>query len=193
MNPQLFEKFLSDSQRELESRTQSQKVRTFIDWCNRNGLEEIVLRLSSEEKGGWSKNYSLTFTTSRIIVNKKKFSTKFVDLGYAAGLAPYPYFVLLEKRDYSKIKEDAAATPEVLAREPNAYHIWYFQIQEFILKHGMRMLGRNITSNFLSITTSAPDNKRFDYTLPISKNGDYDKIHYWLRVALPQNCSIKNS
>jgi hypothetical protein len=192
MNPQIFERFLSDSQKELQGAAQNQKVRAFIDWCDRNGFEEIILRLSSEDRGGWSNNYSLTFTNKRIIVNKKKFATKFFDLGYAAGLAAYPYFVLLEKRDYSKVKDDASKTPQALSQELNSYQVWYSQIDEFILKPGMRMLGKHVTSNYLTIITDDPNSRRYDYTLPISKNGDTDKMRYWLRVTLPQNCSIKS-
>ena len=49
-----------------------------------------MLRLSSESRGGWGENTFLDFTTKRIIISKKEFFRKFLDLGYVAGMAPYP-------------------------------------------------------------------------------------------------------
>ena len=68
MNPNAFESFLNKFRGMLDEKSDSEKIKFFIDWCNQNGMEEIILRLSSEAKGGWSKNFYLDFTTSRIII-----------------------------------------------------------------------------------------------------------------------------
>ncbi len=87
MDPGLFDKFLKESKKRLnDKKSDSEKVRLFIDWCINNNYEEVILRISSEEKGGWAGNYFLDFTTNRVIVTKKSFLTKFADLGYVARL-----------------------------------------------------------------------------------------------------------
>ena len=111
MDSGLFDKFLKESKKRLNGKSDSEKVRVFIDWCLKNNYEEVILRISSEEKGGWARNYILDFTTSRIIVNKKSFLTKFADVGYVAGLAPYPYLVLLKDSNPSKIRSQATTSP----------------------------------------------------------------------------------
>ena len=117
MDSGLFDKFLKESKKRLNGKSDSEKVRVFIDWCLKNNYEEVILRISSEEKGGWARNYILDFTTSRIIVTKKSFLTKFADLGYVAGLAPYPYLVLLKDSNPSKIRSQATTSPEAAFEE----------------------------------------------------------------------------
>jgi hypothetical protein len=80
MDSRLFDSFLKDSGGMLNGKSDPEKIRVFIDWCLKNGYEEIILRISSEEKGGWARNYFLDFTTKRIIVTKKSFLTKFAGL-----------------------------------------------------------------------------------------------------------------
>ena len=88
MTPIEFEQFLKFSKDGLSDKSNSEKIRSFIEWCKKNNMEEIILRLSSEDKGGWGKNCFLDFTTTRMIVSKKNFFRKFGDLGYIAGIAP---------------------------------------------------------------------------------------------------------
>src|ERR671930_1790994 len=116
MNSELFEKFLMESKKALTGKSDSEKVRTFIDWCIENNCEEVILRISSEEKGGWARNLFLDFTTNRIIVTKKGFLTKFADVGYVAGLAPYPYLVLVKDSKSSSTKAKATSSPEELLK-----------------------------------------------------------------------------
>src|SRR5919108_618578 len=147
--------------------------------------------LISDEKGGWSRNYFLNFTTSRIIVTKKSFLTKFADLGYVAGLAPYPYRVLLKDSNSSNIKTRATSSPEELL-ERESFYIWYSDISEFVLRKGIEtlvanMFGRAIVSNFLHIKTSS--GKEYNFTLPVNKNGTYEQIRFWIGVVLPSFCS----
>jgi hypothetical protein len=191
MDSGLFDKFLKESKKRLNGKSDSEKVRVFIDWCLKNNYEEIVLRISSEEKGGWARNYILDFTTSRIIVTKKSFLTKFVDVGYVAGLAPYPYLVLLKDSNPSKIRSQATTSPEQLLKKQQSFYIWYSDIAEFVLRKGTEtlvtnMFGRAIVSNFLSIKTSSGEGYKF--TLPVNKNGTYEQIRFWMGVVLPSFC-----
>jgi hypothetical protein len=191
MDSGLFDKFLKESKKRLNGKSDSEKVRVFIDWCLKNNYEEVILRISSEEKGGWARNYLLDFTTSRIIVTKKSFLTKFVDLGYVAGLAPYPYLVLLKDSNSSKkIHSRATSSLEELLKR-QGFSIWYSDIVEFELRKGIEtlvtnMFGRAIVSNFLRIKTS--NGKEYNFTLPVNKNGTYEHIRFWIGVVLPSFC-----
>jgi len=191
MDSGLFDKFLKESKKRLNGKSDSEKVRVFIDWCLKNNYEEIVLRISSEEKGGWARNYILDFTTSRIIVTKKSFLTKFVDVGYVAGLAPYPYLVLLKDSNPSKIRSQATTSPEQLLKKQQSFYIWYSDIAEFVLRKGTEtlvtnMFGRAIVSNFLSIKKTSGED--YNFTLPVNKNGTYEQIRFWMGVVLPSFC-----
>lgn len=191
MDSGLFDKFLKESKKRLNGKSDSEKVRVFIDWCLKNNYEEIVLRISSEEKGGWARNYILDFTTSRIIVTKKSFLTKFVDVGFVAGLAPYPYLVLLKDSNPSKIRSQATTSPEQLLKKQQSFYIWYSDIAEFVLRKGTEtlvtnMFGRAIVSNFLSIKKSSGED--YNFTLPVNKNGTYEQIRFWMGVVLPSFC-----
>lgn len=189
MDSKLFDKFVKDSKRNLnEKKSDWEKIRIFIDWCVKNGYEEVILRISSEEKGGWARNHFLDFTTNRIIITKKSFITKFADLGYVAGLAPYPYLVLLKQQSSSNIRSQATLSPEELVKKKQGFSIWYSDIAEFVLRKGIEtvvtnMFGRAIVSNFLRIKTSS--GKEYNFTLPVNKNGTYEQIRFWLGVVLP--------
>jgi hypothetical protein len=192
MNQIEFEQFLKFAEEEaLSAKSYSEKIQDFILWCKKNNFEEIILRLSSEEKGGWSKNFCLDFTTTRIIVSKKNFLNKFVDLGYVAGLAPIPYMILskkiIKRSDVKKQHNDPLEY--IIKRDRSNYYIPYSDIQQFIIRKGIEttvtnMVGTMIMKNFLKIKTV---NKTYDFTLPVNKNGKFEQIHFWLSVVLPVN------
>jgi hypothetical protein len=191
MNQFEFEQFLRFADEEaLSAKSDSEKIQDFILWCKKNNFEEIILRLGSEEKGGWSKNFSLDFTTTRIILSKKRFLNKFVDLGYVAGLAPIPYMILSKKIKRSYVKKQYNDPPEdIIKRDRSNYYIPYSDIQQFIIRKGIEttvtnMVGTMIMKNFLTIKTV--DNT-YDFTLPVNKNGKFEHIHFWLSVVLPVN------
>jgi hypothetical protein len=191
MDSVLFDKFLKESKKRLNGKSDSEKVRVFIDWCVKSDYEEVILRISSEGKGGWARNYFLDFTTNRIIVTKKSFLTKFADLGYVAGLAPYPYLALLKNTNSSNIRSQTTSSPEELVKREEAFSIWYSDIAEFVLRKGIEtlvtnMFGRAIVSNFLRIKTSS--GKEYNFTLPVNKNGTYEQIRFWIGVILPSFC-----
>lgn len=183
-----FEQFLKFAEDHLSDKSDSQKIQTFISWCKKSGIEEVILRLSSENKGGWGKNFFLDFTTSRIIVSKKKFMRKFVDVGYIAGMAPFPYMLLSKNLKLSDLRKGSVINPEdTLGRDSSNFFIPYSEIQEVIIRKGVEsivtnMLGSMITRNFLTVKTSS---KKYDYGLPVNKNGTFEQIHYWLGVVMP--------
>jgi hypothetical protein len=196
MNRNNFELFLQDFKEDLEKKSDSEKIKLFMDWCNQNRMEEIILRLSSEAKGGWSKNLYLDFTTSRIIITKKSFVTRFADLGYVAGLAPYPYLLILKNSDTSKIRKQALYTAdELVSSESFSDYIWYSDIEEIVFRKGIEtavanMFGRAIVANFLTIKASR--SKEYYFILPVNKNGAYEQVHFWVSTVLPSNCRLDN-
>ena len=191
MEPFEFEQFLKLAEDNgLSSKSDSEKIKDFILWCKKKNIEENLLRLSSEEKGGWSRNFSLDFTTTRIIISKKSFLKKFVDMGYVAGIAPFPYMVLSKKlKRFDVKKQYKNSLTDIINRDKSNYYIWYSDIQEFIIRKGIEttitnMVGTMIMKNFITIKTV---NKTYDFTLPVNKNGKFEQIHFWLSVILPFN------
>jgi len=183
-----FEQFLKFAEDHLSDKSDPEKIQTFISWCKKNGIEEVILRLSSENKGGLGKNFFLDFTTSRIIVSKKKFMRKFVDVGYTAGMAPFSYTLLSKNLKLSDLRKGSVINPEdILGKDRSNFFIPYSEIQEVIIRKGLEsivtnMLGSIITRNFLTVKTSS---KKYDYGLPVNKNGRFEQIHYWLGVIMP--------
>ena len=193
MKPEQFAKFLEYSKNVLVAKSDSEKVMFFIDWCNHNDIEETIIRLSSETKGGWGNNLQLDFTTSRIIISRKGFLRKFIDLGYVAGMAPYPYLLLKNKLKESDISSDSCViSPEsILKHDQWNFYIEYSKINDFILRKGIEttvtnMIGRMIQSNFMTIRSQ---NKMYNFALPVNKNGNYEQIIFWLGVVVPFNIS----
>lgn len=193
MKPEQFAKFLEYSKNVLVAKSDSEKVMFFIDWCKHNDIEETIIRLSSETKGGWGNNLQLDFTTSRIIISRKGFLRKFIDLGYVAGMAPYPYLLLKNKLKESDISSDSCAiSPEsILKHDQWNFYIEYSKINDFILRKGIEttvtnMIGRMIQSNFMTIRSQ---NKMYNFALPVNKNGNYEQIIFWLGVVVPFNIS----
>src|SRR5919202_4848772 len=189
-----FEQFLRFAgEHSLQSKSDAEKIQTFMSWTKSSGFEEVIIRLSSENKGGLGNNFLLDFTTHRIIISKKKFVRKFVDVGYIAGMAPFPYMLVSkQKLKLSDLKKrPIIIDPEHNLKEHNSsnFFIPYSEIQEIIIRKGVEsvvtnMLGSMITTNFLTINTSSNTS---DYRLPVSKNGTFEQIHYWLSVVVPAN------
>ena len=193
MKPIEFEQFLKFAEDHLSNKSDSQKIQAFTSWCKKNNTEEVILRLSSEDKGGWGKNFFfLDFTTSRIIVSKKRFLRKFLDLGYVAGMAPLPYMIFSKKLKSSNIRKQALINPAtILDNNSSNFFISYSDIQEIVIRKGTEnivrnMLGTMITRNFLTIKTAS---KTYNYVLPANKNGTFEEIYYWLSIVLPVKVS----
>jgi hypothetical protein len=190
--PEQFAKFLDHSKDILVTKSDPEKVLFFIDWCKSHDIEETILRLSSETKGGWGKNLQLDFTTTRIIVSRKAVVRKFVDLGYVAGMAPYPYLLLKNKlRESDFSSKSCVINPRTLLEDPSNFYIEYSKIDAFILRKGIEttvtnMIGRMIQSNFITIHSQT---KVYEFTLPVNKNGNYEQIVFWLGVVVPVSIS----
>ena len=187
-----FERFLRFAgEHSLQTKSDAKKVQTFMSWCKSSGFEEVIIRLSSESKGGWGNNFLLDFTTDRIIISKKKFIRKFVDLGYIAGMAPFPYMLVSKQKpkpsDLKKCVIIINSKRNLNADRSSNLFIPYSEIQEIIIRKGVEsvvtnMLGSMITTNFLTINTSSIIH---EYRLPVSKNGTFEQIHYWLSAVVP--------
>jgi len=130
-----------------------------------------------------------------MIISKKNFVRKFVDLGYIAGIAPYPYKLTTKNWDMlnlSDIRKQALITPDdVLLQDSSNFYIWYSGVEEFVVRKGTEttvrnMLGTMVRVNFLTVRTS---NKTYNFAIPVRKNGTFDEIHFWLSVVLPFNVS----
>jgi hypothetical protein len=193
MKPSEFEQFLKFVEDQLSNKSDSQKIKAFTSWCKKNNTEEVILRLSSEDKGGWGKDFFfLDFTTSRIIVSKKRFLRKFLDLGYVAGMAPLPYIIFSKKLKPSNIRKQALFNPAtILDNDGSNFFISYTDIQEIVIRKGTEnivrnMLGTMITRNFLTVKTAS---KTYDFVLPANKNGTFEEIYYWLSIVLPVKVS----
>lgn len=191
MNIQEFNEFLKLTSKGREN-SDIQKIKMFIDWCNKNNHEEILLRLSSEKDAGLGDNRIIDFTTKRIIITKKSFMKKFLDVGYVAGMGPFPYIILSEKKHTSKIKDSAKLdVRKIMNKSDFEYSLDYDLVDEVIASQGSSSIVRNmfgsfITKNYLTIIA---DKKRYEYILPAKKNGDFYRMTHWLQV-LPVKVSV---
>ena len=167
---------------------------SFIDWCNNNNHEELLVRLSSEKQSGLGYNSVIDFTTKRIIITRKKLMNRIFELGFVAGLGPFPYMILSKKKQQSKIKDSAKLKIEKILQDENLeFTISYIDVQKIVIKRGSNsivrnMLGSFITKNYLTILTKT--NNKYEYVLSIKKNGDFSKMFYWMKSILPVEISL---
>ena len=166
----------------------------FIDWCNNNNHEELLVRLSSEKQSGLGYNSVIDFTTKRIIITRNKLINRIFELGFVAGLGPFPYMILSKKKQQSKIKDSAKLKIEKILQDENLeFTISYIDVQKIVIKRGSNsivrnMLGSFITKNYLTILTKT--NNKYEYVLSIKKNGDFSKMFYWMKSILPVEISF---
>ncbi|MDR4512557.1 MAG: hypothetical protein MRJ93_12730 [Nitrososphaeraceae archaeon] len=191
MNIQKFNEFLKYTNSKNQF-SDIQKIKIFMEWCNKNNYEEILLRLCSQEHEVLGNSSLLDFTTKRIISRQRSFLNKFLDLGYVAGMGPFPYMILSTKKQNSKIKNSSNFNLERILNDPNLeYSIDYDSVQEVIIDRGSNTVVRNmfgsfISKNYLSIIAK---NKTYEYILPAKKNGDFFRMSHWLKI-LPVKVSI---
>jgi hypothetical protein len=165
----------------------------FIDWCNNNNYEEILLRLNSERQGGLGYNSIIDFTNKRIIVTRKKIINRIFDIGFVAGLGPFPYMIISQKKQKSKIKDSAKLRIDKILHDQNLDCIInYTDILKIVIKRGSNsvvrnMLGSFITKNYMTIFTK---NNEYEYILPTKKNGEFYKMSYWMKSILPVQISL---
>ena len=189
LNPSEFEQFLRYSQIRSSTKSDPEKISSFIQWCKNKGIEEVILRLSTEEKNWLHENYFLDFTTSRVIISKKSFTRKILDTGFVAGMAPFPYMILVKDKKVPDFKQGISLnTSEIIRKDISNFFIRYSEIEKLYLRKGIEtivsnMLGTAISANFLTI--KATNGKEYAFRLPVSKNGSFEKICYWLENSLP--------
>ena len=170
--------------------TDSQKIREFNQLCKKYNIEPIILRLSGDIKNKINRTgYLITFTTTRIIISKKGNLKSLLDIGYIAGLGPYLYYLVSDKvnLDDIKLKNSFIHTVTSSSNSINDYYIEYNNINKIVFYNGVEtrvtnMLGSAVSDNFLKIYTKE---KNYNFIIPVKKNGDFEKIFYWLRMSLP--------
>ena len=193
MNPSEFAEFLDYNQKHSSSASDSEKISSFVEWCKNRGIEEVIIRLSTEDKNWRRNNYFLDFTTTRLIVSKKEFTRKFFDTGFIAGMAPFPYRILAKGQKIPDFKKRTLLNPsEVLRKDNSNFYIRYSEFNEVSMRRGIEttisnMLGSAISANFLII--KAANGKEYAYRLPVGKNGSFEKTYYWLNKILPVEIS----
>ena len=70
----------------------------------------------------------------------------------------------------------------------NKFYIEYNDINKLVFYHGIEtlttnMLGSAVIDNFLKIYTQKKN--PYEFIISAKKNGDYEKIFYWLKMCLP--------
>lgn len=189
-----FEEFVKSHKSKLKGLSDSEKIKIFIDWCTKYDIEELILRLSADAKGFLDASYFLDFMTRGLLMQKKAWSRKLVDPGFIAGMAPLPYRLLNDKLKINDIsKRTLAQTSNLMnhRKDSTTKYISYSQIQEIALRPGhetrvSNMFGSTLSQNFITIKTADDAHK---FSLPVSKNGSYEKIYFWLSTILPVDVS----
>jgi hypothetical protein len=189
LNSEQFRSFIKETKGRLKRLPEAEKILLFIEWCKKRKMEELILRLSSETKGGWGNNFFLDFTTDRLIISKKNFFRKFVDVGYIAGMAPYPYLILSPNIKDSEIdKRSASFDPDaILSSNARNLSIRYDEIEEMVFRRGgettvHNMMGSVVQHNFLTIKSKG---RNLQFKLPARKDGQFDKVYYWISALIP--------
>ena len=171
--------------------TNSQKIHAFSQLCKKYNIEPVVLRLSGNIKNKIKNtNYLITFTTTRVIISKKGNLKSIFDIGYIAGLGPYLYYLVSDKiknLEEIKLKNSLIQNITFNSISINEYYVEYNDINKIVFYNGVEtritnMFGSAVSDNFLKIYTKE---KQYNFIIPVKKNGDYEKILYWLRLSLP--------
>src|SRR5688500_7126288 len=90
-----FKEFLdSVNQNKKDNENIVDNLLYFIEWCNNNNYEELLVRLNSEKQGGLGYNSVIDFTTKRIIITRKRIINRIFEMGFVAGLGTFPYMIL---------------------------------------------------------------------------------------------------
>jgi hypothetical protein len=170
--------------------TNSQKIYAFNQLCKKYNIEPIILRLSGDINNKFNRTgYLITFTTTRIIISKKGNLKSLFDIGYIAGLGPYLYYLVSDKVNLEDIKLKNSLIQNVTSNSSsiNEHYIEYDNINKIVFYNGIEtrvtnMLGSAVSDNFLKINSKQ---KHYNFIIPVKKNGDYEKIFYWLRMSVP--------
>ncbi len=184
-----FNKSLKHLKNDIE-RSNSQKISIFYQLCKEHNIEPIILRLSGEIKNRFTRSgYLITFTNTRVIISEKRNLRNLLDIGYIAGLGPYLYYLLSDKVNLEDIKPKDSFVQGLSSgsNSTKEFYIHYKEIEKLIFYHGIdtlitNMLGSAVNYNFLKIHTQKT---LYNFNISAKKNGDYEKISYWLKMSLP--------
>ena len=184
----VFTNFLkSNDINKFRKKDKIERIRLFLDWCNKNNFETHLLRLSSSEKNMLRNSNFLDFTTKRIIITSKQVIRNIFDTGYIAGLSPFLYCLVDDKIKIEDYSQGSFLTINDLLGNNSSKSIFYSEITEIQFKHGLdtlvhNMLGRAIRDNYFKIHTKSLD---YTYVIPVRKNGTFEQISYWINAILP--------
>ncbi len=166
-----------------------QKIHAFYQLCDEYTVEPILSRLTGEIKNRFfQSSYLITFTNARIIISRKGLLRNFLDFGYIAGLGPFLYYIVSDKVKFDvKINNSYIADSIMDINSRNNFYINYHDIKKLVFYRGIEtmttnMLGSTLIHNVFRIFSY--DNL-YEYIISVRKNGDYEKIFYWLKLALP--------
>jgi hypothetical protein len=171
-------------------RSNSQKIGIFYELCKAHNIEPVILRLSGDIKNRFTRSgYLITFTNARVIISEKSNFRNLLDIGYIAGLGPYLYYLLSDKVDLEDIKTKDSFVQGLPSDSDSTkeFYIHYKEIEKIVFYHGIdtlitNMLGSAVNYNFLKIHTQKT---LYNFNISAKKNGDYEKIFYWLKISLP--------
>ena len=107
-------------------------------------------------------------------------------------MAPLPYALLAKDKSPDFKKGTILDPSEILRKARSILYFQYSEIEEMHLRRGLEttitnMLGTAINANFLTIKTR--EGEHLSYRLPVSKNGSFEKIYYWLNAIAPVKVS----
>ena len=184
-----FNKSLKHLKNDIE-RSNSQKIGIFYQLCKEHNIEPIILRLSGDIKNRFTRSgYLITFTNTRVIVSEKSNLRNLLDIGYIAGLGPYLYYLLSDRVNLEdiKLKDSFVQGLPSGSNSTKEFYIHYKEIEKLVFYHGIEtlitnMLGSAVNYNFLKIHTQKT---LYNFNISAKKNGDYEKILYWLKMSLP--------
>ena len=184
-----FNKSLKHLKNDIE-RSNSQKIGIFYQLCKEHNIEPVILRLSGDIKNRFTRSgYLITFTNARIIISEKSNLRNLLDIGYIAGLGPYLYYLLSDRVNLEdvKLKDSSVQGLPSGSNSTKEFYIHYKEIEKLIFYHGIdtlitNMLGSAVNYNFLKIRTQKT---LYNFNISAKKNGDYEKILYWLKMSLP--------
>ena len=113
----------------------------------------------------------------------------FFDFGYIAGLGPFLYYIVSDKRksDNIKINDSYITYPLGDLDSKNNFYINYDNIKKLVFYRGIETMTTNILGSTLkhNIFRIFSHDDLCEYIISVRKNGDYEKIFYWLKLALP--------
>ena len=150
-----LEEFLRSQGHKFDDKSDSEKIKNFVRWCNTNDCEELILRLSAQGDKILNDENFLDFTTKKIIITRKSPIRKLVDAGYIAGMAPLPYSLISNKIDPADISKKFLTKQENQADTNISDSIVYSDIESFELRRGKKtitnMFGSSVKETYLSI------------------------------------------